>query len=130
LWGPPDKNPWAAVPIACLKKYMEVPVPAPGQTGLFAFADPERIRGTMKVAGFREIDIEPFHVLWAGAADGKGYFGEVMEMAGPLAALYATLSDSDKPRFADDVARAAESQSVMSPGVALPGMTWIASAVK
>jgi ubiquinone/menaquinone biosynthesis C-methylase UbiE len=129
-WGPPDKNPWASVPIGCIRKYMDLPAPVPGQTGLFAFADPERIRATMKAAGFQEIDVEPFDVLWAGPVDGRAYFHEVMELAGPLAALYAKLPDGDKIKFEDDVARAAEAQSVVSPGVALRGLTWIASAVK
>lgn len=129
-WGPPEKNPWASIPAACIRKYLDVPPPVPGQTGIFSFADAERVRSTLDAAGFREIEIEPFEVLWSGPTDGRTYFQEVMEMAGPLAAMYAKLSDDDKVKFADDVARAAEAQSAATPGVALPGLTWIASAAK
>ena len=58
---------------------------------------------------------------------GHAYFGEVIEMAGPLASLYGRLPDDAKRAYADEVAAEAERQSVRRPGVALPGMTWIAS---
>jgi ubiquinone/menaquinone biosynthesis C-methylase UbiE len=125
-WAAPDKNPWASVPLAVMKRYIELPAPAPGQTGIFAFADPERLKNTMIAAGFRDVTVEGLDVLWAGPANGKDYFGEVIEMAGPLASLYDKLPDDKKRAYADDVAVEAERQSVRKPGVALPGITWIA----
>lgn len=129
-WAGPDKNPWASVPLAVMKRYMEMPAPVPGQTGLFSFADPERLRKVMSDAGFRDVAVEGVDVLWAGPASGKHYFGEVMEVAGPLASLYARLPEDKKRAYADDVAAEAERQSVRKPGVALPGFTWIASGRK
>ncbi|MGH7268355.1 MAG: class I SAM-dependent methyltransferase [Candidatus Rokuibacteriota bacterium] len=126
-WGPPDRNPWASVPLAVIRKYVELPPPGPGQTGIFAFADPDRIRQAMAEVGFRDIAVEGFDVLWAGPESGQAYFGEVLEMAGPLASLYARLPEETKRACADDVAAEAERRTVRKPGVALPGFTWIAS---
>jgi SAM-dependent methyltransferase len=104
-WAAPDRNPWASVPLTVMKKYMELPTPAPGQTGIFAFADPDRVRHTMAVAGFRDIAVEDLDVLWAGPESGRDYFSEVIEMAGPLASLYAKLPEQKKRAYADDVAQ-------------------------
>ena len=125
-WAAPEKNPWASVPLAEMKRYMELPAPVPGQTGIFAFSDPERLKNSMIAAGFRDVIVESLDVLWGSSASGKDYFGEVIEMAGPLASLYGKLPDDKKRAYADDVAAEAERQSVRKPGVALPGVTWIA----
>lgn len=129
-WAAPDKNPWASMPLAVMKRYMEIPAPVPGQTGIFAFADPERLKNAMTAAGFRDVTVESLDVLWSGPASGKDYFDEVIEMAGPLASLYGKLPDDRKRAYADEVANEAQRQSVRQPGVALPGVTWIASGRK
>ena len=126
-WAAPDRNPWASVPLRVLAKYMELPTPVPGQTGIFAFADPDQIRRAMTAAGFTDIVVEDLDVLWAGPESGREYFSEVIEMAGPLASLYAKLPEDKKRTYAEDVAGEAERQSVRRPGVALPGVTWVAS---
>lgn len=125
-WAAPDKNPWASIPLAVMKRYMELPVPVPGQTGIFAFADPQRLTKSMADAGFRDVAIESLDVEWAGPASGKEYFSEVIEMAGPLASLYAKLPEDKKRNYADDVAVEAQRQSLRKSGVALAGVTWIA----
>lgn len=126
-WAAPEKNPWAAVPLAVMKRYLDLPAPVPGQTGIFAFADAGRLKDTMLAAGFRDVNVDALDVLWSGPASGSDYFGEVIEMAGPLASLYAGLSDDKKRAYAGEVAAEAQRQSVRSPGIALPGVTWIAS---
>ncbi len=125
-WAAPDKNPWASVPMAPMKRYIEPPPPVPGQNGIFAFADPQRLKNTMTAAGFRDVAVDGFEVLWTGPASGRDYFGEVIEMAGPLASLYGKLPEDKKLAYADEVAVEAERQSVRKPGVALSGVTWIA----
>jgi ubiquinone/menaquinone biosynthesis C-methylase UbiE len=129
-WAGPDRNPWAAVPLATMKRYQEIPAPVPGQTGLFAFADPEKLKDTMRTAGFRDVTVEGLEVLWAGPATGEEYFSEVIEMAGPLASLYAKLPEARKAAYAKEVAEEAQRQSVSKSGIALAGLTWIASGRK
>jgi hypothetical protein len=113
-----------------MKRYMEIPAPVPGQTGIFAFADPQRLKDTMMAAGFRDVTVEGLDVLWSGPASGHAYFSEVIEMAGPLATLYGKLPEDRKRAYADDVAAEAQRQSVRKPGIALSGVTWIASGRK
>jgi ubiquinone/menaquinone biosynthesis C-methylase UbiE len=126
-WAAPERNPWASVPMRVLARYMELPTPVPGQTGIFAFADPDRLRRSMAAAGFEDVAIEDLDVLWAGAESGRAYFGDVIDMAGPLAVLYDKLPEERKRAYAEEVAAEAERLSVRQPGVALPGVTWVAS---
>ena len=125
-WTGADENRWASVPLGILRQYMEIPPPRPGQTGIFSFADPDRIKDVMAAAGFRSISVEPMDVLWSGPQTGASYFQEVIEMAGPLAALYAKLSPDERAAYASDVAEQAERLSVKKPGIAFAGRTWIA----
>ncbi len=127
-WAAPEKNPWAAIPISVIKNYVEVPQPAPGATGIFAFADPERIRSVMRSAGFQNIQIEAFEVQGADAATGEEYFTMVREIAGPLAALLTKVPAQDQVKLTSEVARAAEAASTVKGRVCLPGVTWIATA--
>src|SRR5262245_7668 len=117
-WAGPERNPWAAAPMKVLAKYMELPAPVAGQTGLFAFADPDYIRRTMAAAGFEDIAIDDMPVLWTGPESGRAYFSEVMEMAGPLASLYAKLPEDKQRAYAEEMAAESERLSVRRPGVA------------
>jgi len=125
-WAGPDDNPWASLPMRVLKQYMDLPEPKPGQTGIFAFADPDRIRSVMADAGFRDIAVESMDVLWSGAECGADYFEEVIEMAGPLASLFSKLSNQEQAAYASDVAQQADRLSDTKPAIAFPGRTWVA----
>jgi ubiquinone/menaquinone biosynthesis C-methylase UbiE len=125
-WAGPEENTWASLPMIVLKKYTELPEPQPGQTGIFAFADSERIRSVMTKAGFRDTAVDSIDVLWSGADSGADYFQQVIEMAGPLASLYAKLSNQERAAYANEVALQADRLSLSRTGIAFPGRTWIA----
>ena len=126
-WAGPDKNPWASVPLTVLRRYVDLPAPVRGQTGIFAFADPAYLQQAMAAAGFREIVVEALDVLWAGPESGRAFFDEMMDLAGPLASVYAKLSDADRRACADEIAAEVERRSVRTLGIALPGVAWIAT---
>lgn len=127
-WAGPERNPWAAIPLAAFKRYIDIPQPPPGATGIFSFADPERIRSVMQAAGFQDIQVEAFELRGADSADGAEYFTLVREIAGPLAALFERVPAGSQAQLAADIARAAEDASQVKGRVVLPGVTWIASA--
>lgn len=127
-WAGPERNPWAAIPLAVIKRYIDVPQPAPGATGIFSFADPDRIRTVLAEAGFTDIQVEAFELTAADSATGAEYFTLVSEIAGPLAGLLQRVDGATRAKLADEVARAAEAASSVKGRVCLPGVTWIASA--
>jgi SAM-dependent methyltransferase len=58
-WRPMDLNAWVNVPMSAVVRLLPEPPPAatPGAPGPFAFADPDRVRGVLRDAGWREIEI-------------------------------------------------------------------------
>src|SRR5919198_878958 len=58
VWTAPEENQWAFVPGRVLVQRGHLPAPEPGTPGIFAMADPERIRELVTGAGFGEPEIE------------------------------------------------------------------------
>ena len=61
-----DLNPWAAIPLSCIRKHFKFRRPGQWQPGLFAFSDPESLRTVMKKTGFHGVTVEPFEFAWYG----------------------------------------------------------------
>lgn len=127
-WAPPEKNPWVTTTLAVLKRHADMPAPPPGAPGLFAMADPERLRSVLSQAGFREVQVEETAVS-RDFGDGKSYFQFLIELAGPLAAVYAALPGERQTRVAEEVAAEAEKRR-QGGKLVIGGLAWVASAVK
>lgn len=63
VWQAIDRNGWMAEPAAAASEALgiEISLPAPGQPGPFAFADPERLRATLVDAGYRHVDVASYN---------------------------------------------------------------------
>jgi ubiquinone/menaquinone biosynthesis C-methylase UbiE len=129
-WAAPERNPWVTVAMGVLKRHMELPTPAPGATGIFAFADPSRLAATVEAAGFRDVRVDAVELRPIDMATGAEYFAFTFELAGPLAALFAQLDQRTQELVAREVADDAETRSLVPGRVVLPGATWVASATK
>jgi len=108
VWAAPDRNPWAALPAMTLVERGHMPPPEPGAPGIFAMADPERIRGLVTDAGFGEPELEEisFEFRYAGADD---LWDVLVRLAGPLARAVKALPEEEL-----QATRAAIEQSVAS----------------
>ena len=61
-WQPLAANQWLLVPGAALAEHLPPPDPAPADgPGMFAFADPDRLRPILAAAGWRDIEITSEH---------------------------------------------------------------------
>jgi ubiquinone/menaquinone biosynthesis C-methylase UbiE len=127
VWGAPEKNPWAAVPAAIIRKRLNIPPPPPGTPGLFALADEKRLRSLFEAAGFHDITIEPVNVTMVDSPNGREFFEYTTELSGPLATLMNQLSPADREEVIAEVAHAVE-----GPGgrATLPGLALVASATR
>ena len=94
VWGAPQANPWAAVPAMTLVQRGHLPPPEPGAPGIFAMADPERIRSLVTDAGFGEPELEeiPFEFRYADADD---FWDVLVRIAGPLARVVKALPEEE-----------------------------------
>lgn len=119
VWAAPDKNPWAFIPGQVLVERGHVPAPEPGAPGIFAMADPERIRELVTGAGFDSPEIEQVEVAWPYADAGE-HWQFVLKLAGPLADAIGGLDEDEQEAVREDVRSRIEpliSDSGASPGL-------------
>ncbi|HEC11713.1 MAG TPA: methyltransferase domain-containing protein [Acidiferrobacteraceae bacterium] len=128
-WTAPDRNPFVGVLMKILGKYMEIPVPPPGTPGIFAFADPDRLRGALESAGFINIALEDMTIDVLEVDDGRAYWEAISDMAAPVMALVSQLEESARSSYIGEVI---ETANALKQGQTLrmEGNTWIASANK
>lgn len=126
-WGPPERNPWITpVGIAML----ELGHPLPGDPfepgGIFSMSDPERVRALLTKAGFADVHTDEVPVSHRFASF-EDYWSVQTQISGTLAGLIAELPDDDRSALKDMV-RTSQSPFTDAGGLALPGVSLVASA--
>jgi SAM-dependent methyltransferase len=107
VWAAPEQNPWAAIPGMVLVESGYMPPPEPGAPGIFAMADPDRIRELVTGAGFGEPSIDQVPVEW-GYADAAEHWEKTNRLAAPIAEAVSALSDDERDRVRTTVAERIE----------------------
>jgi len=95
VWAPPERNPWAALPAMTLVQRGHVPPPEPGAPGIFAMADPDRIRSLVTEAGFDELELEEVRFDFR-YADFDDFWDVLVSLAGPLARAIKALPEDER----------------------------------
>lgn len=90
----PDRNQWASIPALTLVRRGHLPPPEPGMPGIFAMADPGRIRELVTGADFDEPAIEQLEITWP-YRDADDHWEFTLKLAGPLADAIGRL-DADE----------------------------------
>jgi ubiquinone/menaquinone biosynthesis C-methylase UbiE len=131
VWGPPDRNPFIALPMGIVRKhYHGPPLPdaaAPG--GIFSFADERKLQFVFEQAAFQNIRIDRLDVPMAVFDNGKEYLKYMRDIAGPLATLLNQLPAKTRKAVEDEIVKSA-SQGSADGKVSLSGYTLLASARK
>lgn len=125
-WTAVDRNPWLQLPIAAIKRHVEIPAPPPDAPGLFAYADPKRLRETLEAAEFADVRLDEVPITIASFATPLEYFRFITELSAPLSALLAKASPEARAKI--DV----EAVELLSPYVgggnlSIGGVAWVAS---
>ncbi len=125
-WAAPERNPFISLLLKVLNKYMEVPKPPPDAPGIFAFADPERLRTVLATAGFTDIQVEELEIDVIEVDSGAAYWAAMEDLAGPITRLVDQLDKKTRAAFVKDVI---ETSSALQTGdtLRMGGTTWIAS---
>lgn len=63
VWGPPQKVPFASVPMGVLLRELQLQPPPPGTPGVFSLADTHRVEQLLMQAGFTQVHTEPLTVI-------------------------------------------------------------------
>jgi ubiquinone/menaquinone biosynthesis C-methylase UbiE len=125
-WAPPEKNPFIAVPVAAIRRHVDVPQPPPGAPGIFAFADPARLRAVLEEAGFSEVAVEPLELVMSEFDTPEEGWTFLRELAGPIAMLVAAQPPDVLAAIGRDAVAAFE-QHAAGGKIRMSGTTWIAS---
>lgn len=128
-WTAPENNPFVAILMKTLANYMELPAPPPGSPGIFAFADPDRLRGALAAAGFADISLEEQHIDVFEVSDGQAYWDVISDLAAPVMALVNQLDAASRAAYIEEVIQTADTLK-QGDSLRLSGTTWVAAAGK
>ncbi len=124
-WRPFVENDWMRVPMMAALPLLAPPAPAdPTAPGPFAFADPERVMGILKDAGFAEMAITPFDTRIGGS--GLDQTVALTLKVGPLGSALRESPDLAQPVAA--AVRTALEPYDTPEGVLMPAAVWLVSA--
>jgi SAM-dependent methyltransferase len=124
-WTALEENPWASVPLAVIKRYVDLPDLPPNVPGLFAFADGVRLRSAIEAAGFSQVRLERVHVRMADFQRGEDYVAFQRDL-GHVGILLGTLPEETRLKVAAEIASAVEEAG--HGRAQLDGVTWLATA--
>jgi SAM-dependent methyltransferase len=107
VWGTAEKNPWLWLVISALIDHLNAPLPEPDAPGPFSLGDHDRLRTLVEGAGLVDVEVEeieteqPYDSL-------EGWWEEILEVSGPLAAMLKALPDGDRESIHAKVMAAGE----------------------
>jgi len=130
VWTEAANNPFVTVPLGVLKRHMDIPAPPLGAPGIFALADPDRLRAIFAEAGFSDVTIEQVSLPMADFSTGAEYDVFIRELAGPVASLFAQLPADTQTIVKQEIAREAEARSSKPGRVYLNGITHVVVGTK
>jgi SAM-dependent methyltransferase len=130
-WQPLAANQWMLVPGAALAEHLPpppAPVPADGP-GMFAFADPERLRPILAAAGWRDVEITSEHA--SILVGGGGSVDDAVEFLRTATQGRTMLAGADAATAERALAsvRAALTPFADADGVHLDAAVWLVQAV-
>jgi ubiquinone/menaquinone biosynthesis C-methylase UbiE len=102
VWARPERNPWASLVGRILVSQGHIPPPDPAAPGIFAMADPGRIRKLVVRAGFAEPKIEEVSFRWP-FPDQDAYWRFLTETAGAISPFLRSLPPETRAAVREQV---------------------------
>lgn len=102
VWGAPERNPWGGVLGRILVERGVLPPPGPGQPGIFALGDPERLRALVAGAGFDEIVVEELSFA-LDYGDAASHWEFIVTAAGAVAGILAALPEDERESIREEL---------------------------
>ncbi len=107
VWGTAAENPWLSLIIDALIDHLNAPPPEPGTPGPFSLGDIDRLRTLGEEAGLVDVEIEEIETEQTYDSL-EGWWEEILEVSGPLAAMLKALPDEGREAIHAKVMAAGE----------------------
>ncbi|MCS6897645.1 MAG: class I SAM-dependent methyltransferase [Nitrospira sp.] len=92
VWSAPEKNPSISLSMEAIRKVVELPPPDPTAPGIFRLAQAGDLSGMVERAGLGNVSDSEFIGEWSYASADE-YYASLLDIAAPVQALMAKLSD-------------------------------------
>jgi ubiquinone/menaquinone biosynthesis C-methylase UbiE len=126
VFGAPSRNPWVAIPSGVLQERGHMPPPDAGTPGILALADPERLRNSIRTAGFADPELDEVAFTWR-FPDTDAYWRFLTDSAGAIAMVVDRLDEDERDQVRVEILEEAASFGNGS-GIELPAMSLVAAA--
>jgi ubiquinone/menaquinone biosynthesis C-methylase UbiE len=127
VWDDPELNPWATIATRTLVELGHLVPPDPNAPGMFALADPVRLRRLLEDAGFVEVFVDSVD-LSRSEASLDLYFDETLDLSRPFADVWERLSDRHRGEVRTRIAELAEPFTASDGSVQFPARSLVAAA--
>jgi hypothetical protein len=120
VWAAPEDNPWASVISHILVANDYMTPPAPGTPGIFALANPDRVRALVMEAGFADpvIEMVPTHRRFPTF---DAYWRYLTDLAGAISPVLRGLSPEEQIQIRE-ILRNASAQFLQDGRYDFPGL--------
>ena len=126
VWGPRERNPWLGVVFDAVSEQLGAPVPPPGLPGPFSLDDADRFADVLSGAGLREVSLREVEVPLRAASFDE-WWSRTAALAGPMAAMVASLPDEARQSLLERLQNAAAPYATAN-GLEFPGVVLLACA--
>lgn len=127
VWAAPDRNPWATIPTRALVELGHAEPPDRDAPGMFALADPERLRELIADAGFVEV-VTDLVELRRDAPGIESFVDETLDLSRPFADTREQLSGEQWNEVKRRIASLAEPFAAKNGTLRLPASSLVAAA--
>lgn len=127
VWDVPERNPWATVINRALVELGHVEPPDPEAPGMFALADPERLRDLIDEAGFLDVVVETVDLV-RPAANVDDFVEESLDLNAQLSDIRRQLSPEQWDAAKDRIAALSQPFAADGGGLRFPARALVAAA--
>jgi SAM-dependent methyltransferase len=127
VWDDPELNPWATVSTRALVELGHLVPPDRNEPGMFALADPVRLRQLLEGAGFLDVFVDSVELSRSDASL-ELYLDETLDLSRPFADVWERLSERHREEVRARIGELAEPFTGGDGSVQFPARSLVAAA--